>query len=203
MSLSASTLKNTSSSSGSSNLTLEPLPHSLSEYLISKHLKTITAFIFPQVTLDYHQHIMFIQDQQTCAAFTDPFSEDDDDLFYKDAVRACIESHNIHSDKCEVTFRLKYKLTYTGPWYYVWLEEKELQLLMPIVVLAYWKSLGGRCQTTQFPKYHVLRILEGEKRHYKIQWIGYSEEDFSWETKKKIKDICPWAVPAWKAWNKN
>ncbi|CAF3456866.1 unnamed protein product [Fusarium graminearum] len=193
MSLSASTLKNTSSSPSSSNLTLEPLSHSLSEYLISKHLKTITTFIFPRVTLDYHQHIMFIQgmfitnsnrnlmltansDQQTCAAFTDTFSE------------GMTSSHS----------HLQWPI-----WYYVWLEEKELQLLMPIVVLAYWKSLGGRCQTTQFPKYHVLRILEEEKRHYKIQWIGYSEEDFSWETKKKIKDICPWAVLAWKAWNKN
>ncbi|KAG8672583.1 hypothetical protein FPOAC1_005859 [Fusarium poae] len=140
---------------------------------------------------------MFIQDQHTYAALTNTLYEDDDD-FYKDAVRAAIESHNLHNDTCEVTFRLKYQLTYGGPWYYTWLEEKELQQVMPIVVLAYWKNLGGRCQTTQFLKYHVLRVLQEEKRQYKVQWIGYSEEEYSWETKKKINDICPWAVLAWK-----
>ncbi|RGP70899.1 hypothetical protein FSPOR_3586 [Fusarium sporotrichioides] len=127
---------------------------------------------------------MFIQDQQTYAALPNTLSE---------------ESHNLHNETCEVTFRLKYKLSYNGSWYYVWLEEKELQQVMPLLVLAYWKNLGGRCQTTQFLKYRVFRILAEEKRQYKVQWIGYSEEEFSWETKKKINGICPWAVLAWKA----
>jgi hypothetical protein len=70
---------------------------------------------------------------------------------------------------------------------------------MPSIVLAYWNNLGGRCHTTQFDKYHVFRILDEEKRRYKVQWIGYSIEEFSWEPKKKINDICPWAVLAWKA----
>lgn len=123
----------------------------------------------------------------------------EDDDFYQDAIEAVIESHNLHHDTCEITFRLKYKLTLSGPWYYIWVEEKHLQCIMPNLVLSHWENLGGRCQITQFKMYHVFRILAEEKGRYKVQWTGYSEENFSWETKKKIHGICPWAVLAWKS----
>ncbi|KAI1070305.1 hypothetical protein LB507_010306 [Fusarium sp. FIESC RH6] len=141
---------------------------------------------------------MFIKTEHM-SDFSSDYQPADDDDFYQDATQAFIQSHTAHDEKCEVTFRLKYSFNHGRSWHYIWVGEEELQHIMPNLVLTYWHNLGGRCQSTNFDKYHVFRIIGEEKRYYKVQWIGYSEEDASWEMKKKIERIRPLAVLAWKA----
>ncbi|KAF4987986.1 hypothetical protein FGRMN_10034 [Fusarium graminum] len=123
---------------------------------------------------------------------------DDDDLIFEGAYETIIEGHTLHEDTCEITFRIKFRYGPISPWYSAAADEIDLQKLYPHVVLQYWASIGGRCQVTGFEMYHVYRIISEEKRHFEIQWIGYSDTDTSWEPKGKVKNICPTAVIAWK-----
>ncbi|KAH6951573.1 hypothetical protein DER45DRAFT_543085 [Fusarium avenaceum] len=123
---------------------------------------------------------------------------DEDDFIWEGAYEVKIEHHMIQKDTCQVSFRIKFKYGPETSWISAVAEELDLQKHYPSVVLNYWTNLGGRCQVTDFEKYHVYRIVSEKKRHYEIQWIGYGETDTSWEPKIKIKRICPAAIAEWK-----
>ncbi|KAF5667141.1 hypothetical protein FHETE_5844 [Fusarium heterosporum] len=106
---------------------------------------------------------------------------DEEDLIFEGAYETIVEEYGPQS-----------------PWYSAIAEEVDLQKLFPHVVLQYWASMGGRCQATGFEMYHVYRIVSEEKRHFEVQWIGYSDTDTSWEPKGKVRKICPAAIIAWK-----
>ncbi|KAG5660102.1 hypothetical protein KAF25_003624 [Fusarium avenaceum] len=123
---------------------------------------------------------------------------DEDDFIWEGAYEVKIEHHMIQKETCQVSFRIKFKYGPETSWISAVAEELDLQKHYPSVVLNYWTKLGGRCQVTDFEKYHVYRIVSEKKRHYEIQWIGYGETDTSWEPKTKIKRICPAAIVEWK-----
>ncbi|KAF4334629.1 hypothetical protein FBEOM_11553 [Fusarium beomiforme] len=126
------------------------------------------------------------------------FSDDYDDLIFVGAYDIQIESHVRNTKTCDVSFRIKFKFSPADAWCRGWAEEIDLQKYYQDIVLNYWRGIGGRCKATRFKTYKVLRILAEEKNRYRVQWVGYDEEDTSWETKKKAMDICPKAVLAWK-----
>ncbi|KAI6749664.1 hypothetical protein HG530_015078 [Fusarium avenaceum] len=123
---------------------------------------------------------------------------DEDDFIWEGAYEVKIEHHTIQKETCRVSFRIKFKYGPETSWISAVAEELDLQKHYPSVVLNYWTNLGGRCQVTDFEKYHVYRIVSEKKRHYEVQWIGYGETDTSWEPKTKIKRICPAAIAEWK-----
>ncbi|SPJ80193.1 uncharacterized protein FTOL_08585 [Fusarium torulosum] len=76
-------------------------------------------------------------------------------------------------------------------------DEREIQVVEPQLVYAYWRQKGGRCEVTDFQKYHVLEILAQQKAKYLVQWVGYDKTECTWEPIKKVGNICPGAVMEW------
>ncbi|KAF4452571.1 hypothetical protein F53441_4590 [Fusarium austroafricanum] len=126
---------------------------------------------------------------------------DDEYLVYTGAWATQIETHVVHKEECEVTFRIRFKFSRNDTWQRAWVQEIDLQRQRQDLVLEYWDRLGGRCKVTQLPVFKVLRILSEEKGKYRVQWVGYDDNDAntSLEKKSKIMDICPAAVLTWKA----
>ncbi|CEI61806.1 unnamed protein product [Fusarium venenatum] len=75
--------------------------------------------------------------------------------------------------------------------------EYDVQTVKPNKVYEYWRKLGGRCSTTELSMYHVFDIIGECGRSYHVQWIGYDEDEATWESKAKVKRICPRAVLDW------
>ncbi|KAF5648556.1 hypothetical protein F52700_872 [Fusarium sp. NRRL 52700] len=84
-----------------------------------------------------------------------------------------------------------------------WEPENALQPFQPEVVYAYWNANeGGRDGATKFDLFHVFAILDhsdmkghGRKRtrkhSYKVQWVGYDENNLSWEPAAKVAILVP------------
>lgn len=78
-----------------------------------------------------------------------------------------------------------------------WFSEYDVQTARPKLVYGYWDRRGGRCVTTKLNKYHVFGIVDECGKNYYVQWTGYDEDEATWETKAKVKRICPRAVLDW------
>ncbi|CEI70686.1 hypothetical protein FVEN_g828 [Fusarium venenatum] len=79
------------------------------------------------------------------------------------------------------------------------LPEREVQAVYPHFVYGYWKSFsGGRAAITGFNMYHPFFILDHRKTkgragtiEYLVQWVGYDEEDTTWE---QAQDLAFWSA---------
>jgi hypothetical protein len=80
--------------------------------------------------------------------------------------------------------------------------EYDVQIAKPQKVYDYWRKLGGRCATTKLSKYHVFDIIDECGKYFHVQWTGYDEDEGTWETKAKVKRICPRAVLDWQHFKK-
>ncbi|RGP67736.1 hypothetical protein FSPOR_5926 [Fusarium sporotrichioides] len=76
--------------------------------------------------------------------------------------------------------------------------EYDVQTVKPNKVYEYWRNLGGRCSTTGLSMYHVFNIIDECRSKYHVRWTGYDEDEATWESKVKIKRICPRAVLDWR-----
>ncbi|XEV07408.1 hypothetical protein FSHL1_012695 [Fusarium sambucinum] len=79
------------------------------------------------------------------------------------------------------------------------LPEREVQAVYPHFVYGYWKSFtGGRAAITEFDLFHPFFILDHRKTkgragtiQYLVQWVGYDEEDTTWE---RSEDLAAWSA---------
>ncbi|RGP76669.1 hypothetical protein FLONG3_5109 [Fusarium longipes] len=115
-----------------------------------------------------------------------PFSDADDD-----DVR--ISSHCVDSINHTVDLMIVWPNGSKGQWF----SEYDVQSVKPNKVYDYWRNLDGRFAATKLSKYHVFNISDEHGTYYHIQWTGYDENDGTWETKVKVKLICPRAVLNW------
>ncbi|KAF9777022.1 hypothetical protein IL306_004708 [Fusarium sp. DS 682] len=84
-----------------------------------------------------------------------------------------------------------------------WEHEVALQKHNANLVYGYWRALdGGRDEVAGYDMYHVFSILghraarqkrktRAKKNAYEIQWVGYDEEETSWEPAVKVARIAP------------
>ncbi|RGP58986.1 hypothetical protein FSPOR_11695 [Fusarium sporotrichioides] len=78
------------------------------------------------------------------------------------------------------------------------LQEREMQATYPEIVYRYWRMFqGGRCSATGFDLYHPFHVISHRKTQgsesieYKIQWVGYSKKQCTWE---KGEDLAVWSA---------
>ncbi|KAH7313747.1 hypothetical protein B0I35DRAFT_410702 [Stachybotrys elegans] len=102
-----------------------------------------------------------------------------------------IAAHRVNKETSTVDFKVEWVDAGTS-----WESERELQLQVPKLVLAYWDALGGRDKATGLEEYHVLRIIDSESTRpptYRVQWVGYraTMADTTWESKELLERIAP------------
>lgn len=75
-------------------------------------------------------------------------------------------------------------------------DEAFMQRWIPDLLFKYWGDLGGRDQATGFDQWHVFKIHEhcyvNKVREYLVQWVGFCENDCTWEPEAKLADIAPY-----------
>ncbi|KAM0343542.1 hypothetical protein ACHAPU_008437 [Fusarium lateritium] len=111
-------------------------------------------------------------------------------------------SHAVNSPKHTVEILLEWRETNETVRMTSRIPEIDVQKSISETLYAYWRKLGGRCVVTNLSMYHVYKILEETDNKYLVQWIGYGENEASWEPKGKIRRICPQGVITWIAWIK-
>ncbi|KAK6700488.1 hypothetical protein SNK05_013301 [Fusarium graminearum] len=100
-----------------------------------------------------------------------------------DFLPVCIMNHRLV--KSDYTVRLTIEM---GNGHRIILPEREVQAVYPKIVYDYWKALGGRCSATGFDMWHPFHILGrrvkrgGNQLEYRVQWVGYSKRETSWES---------------------
>ncbi|KAF4987501.1 hypothetical protein FGRMN_10332 [Fusarium graminum] len=77
-------------------------------------------------------------------------------------------------------------------------EEAEIQDMNPGLVYNYWEKQGGHCKATCLELFHVFAIVAESRGKYLVQWVGYDMSQCTWESTKKVNDICPHAVIDWR-----
>ncbi|KAF4453343.1 hypothetical protein F53441_3971 [Fusarium austroafricanum] len=88
-----------------------------------------------------------------------------------------------------------------GHWEGTSFDEDAIQHVDERLVLNYWKSRGGREKMTGLEVFHVFRIIaervHENKHEYKVQWVGYSRQNISWEPAVRMQTISPAAIEVW------
>ncbi|KAF5704150.1 hypothetical protein FMUND_12693 [Fusarium mundagurra] len=97
--------------------------------------------------------------------------------------------HKVNRRKKTVHFLVKWK----GYDEQTWEPEALLQETASRTVYQYWRKRGGRGPATYLRHYHVFKILARVWKKgawcYECQWVGYSRNDTTLETKKKVERI--------------
>ncbi|KAG7418229.1 hypothetical protein Forpe1208_v003842 [Fusarium oxysporum f. sp. rapae] len=100
--------------------------------------------------------------------------------------------HRVDPDNSTVDIKVKWEGGET-----TWESEWSLQEQVPTLVYKYWEKLGGREEATQLDVYHVFKILKcipaagRKKSSYQVQWVGYKQNDSTWESEEKLRLIAP------------
>ncbi|KFA72572.1 hypothetical protein S40288_06864 [Stachybotrys chartarum IBT 40288] len=107
-----------------------------------------------------------------------------------------LASHRVNKAASTVDFEVVWVDAGTS-----WETERELQQQVPKLVFDYWADKGGRDKVTGLEEYHVFRILEQERRTYRVQWVGYraTAVDTTWESKELLERIAPGSLREWEA----
>lgn len=83
-----------------------------------------------------------------------------------------------------------------------WESEWRLQEDVPAMVFKYWDKLGGRDAATKLDVYHVFKILRRDPKQakkYEVQWVGYPQNDSTWEKEELLSRIARAELEKFKA----
>ncbi|SPJ87075.1 uncharacterized protein FTOL_12100 [Fusarium torulosum] len=129
---------------------------------------------------------------------TDIESQVDNRLRFQDGINIHISCHQVDRRTARVYLWVTWQMDEGGPRCTSRYDEDDIQDVDPGLLYAYWKEKGGRYEATRLDVYHVYAILDQHYGSYLVQWIGFDETELTWETTRKINNICPAAVIEWK-----